>query len=492
MRNIFILFSLFIILLLSIFCYQKPPLISIFPLEKYSQVLTDWINPNQSDYNQLLLKPVLQQNRFDIFYQHFFGKLSPWDESHIKKILSQSSSSELYSLEQEIVANFTNQDKPPELIGYGENFRILAPAWIDAIRDNIAFKHLTHLTYHAENRGIALTNLAARALPTDDVYFYSHTLAGQGYPFDNLQISSLWAGTPVYIFSETKDHAWVLVLTPDYIAWVKNRGIARADNAFIKTWQQAAHKQLVAITKTKTSVLDDKKQFRFYGYIGAVFPAAASAKIMIPEADNQQHAIIQYGILPPHAMANMPMPVDRKNLANILSSLQARPYGWGNLYFYNDCSAELKNLFTPFGIWLPRHSSEQVYAGNLIDISTSSPKKRIAYLQAQGHPFMTIVYIGGHIFLYIGNYPNPNDHAHTPMVMTYQNMWGLSPNPPTRRAVIGQSVFFPLLLQFPEDRHLKSQANKKYFQISYLDEAPNYFMKLEQLDLKALMTPYFD
>ena len=29
------------------------------------------------------------------------------------------------------------------------------------------------------------------------------------------------------------------------------------------------------------------------------------------------------------------------------------PYGWGGMYFYNNCSAELKSLFTPFGFGYP-------------------------------------------------------------------------------------------------------------------------------------------
>ena len=58
------------------------------------------------------------------------------------------------------------------------------------------------------------------------------------------------------------------------------------------------------------------------------------------------------------------------------------------------------------------------------------------------------------------------------MAMTYQNMWGLSPKPPIRRAVIGKSVLFPMLLQFPEDTDLASQAAKSIFKVTYLDIDP--------------------
>ncbi|ARD86128.1 hypothetical protein A3306_02600 [Rickettsia bellii] len=106
----------------------------------------------------------------------------------------------------------------------------------------------------------------------------------------------------------------------------------------------------------------------------------------------------------------MPLDFTRHNMANLMSSLIGRPYGWGNMYFYNDCSAELKNLFTPFGIWLPRNSGAQAefikenfYA---VDMSAATSLERLSYLMKNGKPFLTIIHIEGYVFLYIGNYPN--------------------------------------------------------------------------------------
>ena len=129
-----------------------------------------------------------------------------------------------------------------------------------------------------------MTNLNARVLPATDVAFYDYHLAGQDYRFDNLQMSALWAGTPVYILRETQDRAWSLVLKPHYIAWVKRNGITHVDEAFINTCATAAKKQLAAIIHTKTNVIDDQDQFQFLAYVGSLFPAtqAAKNKIMIP------------------------------------------------------------------------------------------------------------------------------------------------------------------------------------------------------------------
>jgi hypothetical protein len=130
-----------------------------------------------------------------------------------------------------------------------------------------------------------------------------------------------------------------------------------------------------------------------------------------------------------------------------------------------------------------------VYAGKLVDVSAAPKEQRLAYLENNGHPFTTIIYIGGHVIMYVGNYPNPNSSDHELMAMTYQNVWGLSPSPSIRRAVIGKSVLFPMLLQYPEDATLVSLADKKYFQVSYLDQPPSNILKLNIIDLRALMHP---
>lgn len=465
---------------------------SIFPLEHYSQTISDWITPTNPDYDKVLLNSDLQQKKLDAFYNHIYGSHSPWDMNYINQILIKKKPDDIKSLEQDLADVYNNHDKSENEIGYGENFHPYTDEWLQTIKENIDFSQLDSLQFNPSNLAIAVDNLHARALPTDDVYFFHYKRAGQGYPFDNLQMSSLWVGTPVYILAQTRDHAWTMVITTDYIGWVHSNGIARVDSAFVNTWKAAAKKQLAAITRTRTSMSDIQGNFRFLAYIGTVLPVQSHTTdftVMLPVADDHHHAIIKYATVSHQDAVTIPLSATQHHFADIMGSLIGRPYGWGNMYFYNDCSAELKNLFTPFGIWLPRHSSDQVTTGRLVDMTSSSPEQRLTYLMENGHRFMTLVYLGGHIILYIGNYPNPNDNQHALMAMTYQNMWGLSPHPATRRAIIGKAVLLPMLLKFPEDSHLMTQAAKPYFQISYLDEIPGALNKLEIIDLRSLMYP---
>lgn len=473
--------------------YADQDLISIFPLDNYDQTISTWIKASDADFNESMLSTDMQRQRLNIFNDHYFGSLSPWNADYITQIFRQSSPSDLKTMEQSLINNFNNEGKPDNKIGYGENFRPHTKKWIEEISNNINISQFDNLTYHANRRGIAIDNLHARALPTEEPHFYNSKLAGEGYPFDNLQISALWAGTPVYIVGETNDHAWMLVVTPDYIGWVKSSGIARTDNTFVDTWTRAAKNKLAAITHTQTGLVDDKGNFLLLTYVGSVFPGntnSAGIQLMVPATDADHNAVIKNSIVSNDNAVFMPISATPHHFSTIMGTMIGRPYGWGSMYFYNDCSAELKSLMTPFGIWLPRHSSDQVTIGKMVDMTPAPQEKRLAYLMENGQKFITLVYIGGHVVMYIGNYTNPNK-TNSIMAMTYQNIWGLTPNPSDRRAVIGESVIFPMLLQYPEDTSLVSLAGKKYFQVSYINQLPNnnLLMREKAVNIRSLMYP---
>lgn len=468
--------------------------LSLFPLDHYDQNVTHYLKPTDPNSDKPLLSKEMQKKRMDIFYDHYFGRYSPWNENFVYQLLYQSPD-ELKNTEKNLIDYFSNDGKSENEIGYGENFRPHTQEWITRIRQQINLSQFDEHRYQLQNRAIAIDNLAVRALPTEDVHFYSYKLAGQGYPFDNLQMSALWAGTPLYIVGESQDHAWLLVLTPDYMGWVQRKGVAHVSNNFINAWTIGAHEKLAAITQTKTSIIDENEHFLFSSYVGAVFPVISAGNddgltLMVPGVDANGFALVKHARVSSNQASVMPMLLTARHVATIMQTLIGRPYGWGGAYFYNDCSAELKSLFTPFGIWLPRHSADQLSAGKMVDMSWGEDTRRLSYLMQNGQPMLTIVYVGGHVMLYMGNYSQAEHGKETQVAMTYQNVWGLRPHPSIRRAVIGQSVIFPMLLQYPEDTTLGSLANEKYFKVMYLNELPTTHSLLKDIaDIHNFMYP---
>ncbi|MBS0351979.1 MAG: SH3 domain-containing protein [Proteobacteria bacterium] len=450
---------------------------TLFPLDNYDQSVVTWLPPTDPDYHKPLISSQLQQRRMKELYQHLFSTapdaMSPWSDNFVNAILAQHPG--LPELESSLLKRFSNRDKDPAHINYAENFRPYSSEWIDKIANNIQTNYPS--SFLKKQRAIAVKNTSIRLLPTSRASFYSYEIAGQGYPFDNLQVSRLWAGTPVYVFEYSKDFRWALIAAPAAIGWVEAEKLAKVDDAFISRWQQAVQVNLIAITDIKVPIFSVSKTYQFSAYIGTIFPLAAVRKnnytIFIPVRDTTGRAQIQPALINHQYAEKMPLAVTRANFAKLFTKLKNRPYGWGGLYNYNDCSAELESLFRPFGIWLPRQSPDQVYMGKIEDQTSATPTDRIAYLREHGRPLMTIVYIGGHIFLYVGNYSqNGNATSASTNVMTYQDIWGLRPSDDSSRAIIGQSLFFPLLLAYPEEPNMVSLAAKNYFQVSYLDQMP--------------------
>ncbi|HVY53374.1 MAG TPA: SH3 domain-containing protein [Gammaproteobacteria bacterium] len=476
------LFTIFLLASLALLIFllknSQPTITTLFPIDHYSQDINKWVTPPGCDLSKNLLDLKIQQKHFNLFKAKYFGKYSPWNAHYINAILNTENHS-IKLIEQRLLQRFWGK-------GYGENYRHYTNDWIKSIAQNINFEQLNSSKYQKKNRAITLDNLHIRLLPTNEVLFFNPQTAGQGYPFDNLQMFNAWAGTPLYILGQTRNHAWSLVVTPDIIGWVQTNKIAFISENFIQKWIKVAEKNLVAITRSDLTILDKNKQFQFFGYIGAVFPAEKTANgfnILIPKINNNQ-ATIAYSFISNQDAVKMPITATRFNFKQVINALLGRPYGWGGIYFYNDCSAELKSLFTPFGIWLPRHSAEQIHAGRIVDLSANSSKKRLSYLLKQGHPLLSLGYVGGHIFLYIGNFINPDTHES--IAMSYQNIWALRPISTKTRAIIGKSVFLPLLLQYSEDKKLASLINKSAFLVSNLDEEPRD-SQLQAINLAALM-----
>ena len=63
----------------------------------------------------------------------------------------------------------------------------------------------------------------------------------------------------------------------------------------------------------------------------------------------------------------------------------------------------LRDLFMPFGIWLPRTSADQIAsAKHRLELTGKPPQEKEETIRRQAVPFLTLLYKPGHIMLYIG------------------------------------------------------------------------------------------
>ena len=288
--------------------------------------------------------------------------------------------------------------------------------------------------------GITLRHTNLRAMPTRMHYYLKPDLPGEGYPFDYFQHSSLAAGTPLYICNVSKDGQWVLVESSVTSGWMPMQDIASIDEAFMERWQA---KPLAAVVRDKTPVGDE------LCHIGTLLPISGSAPhgrghsltVLFPIRGNSGSADIITATLPPDAAVSVPLSLTPREVAMVGNEMMGQPYGWGGLDEKRDCSALTRDLFAPFGIFLPRNSATQSKVGLGFSLAELSMQEKEAVIREQATPFSSLLWLRGHIGVYLGEYKGKS--------MLFHNMWGLR----TRdgqggcdgRAVVGKGVVTTLL-----------------------------------------------
>ncbi|MDA5496513.1 SH3 domain-containing C40 family peptidase [Yersinia aleksiciae] len=437
---------------------------TVFPLNDYPQNVDKWIPPTAPNYHSPFINSAQQKIYFNALMRHYFGQnsddKSPWNPRYINPLLGDGGAV------KDSISRQVNRYTHPETRYYGENFMLLDATWKEKMRA-LASVSVAH-NYMPSSRGITLEETAVRLLPTAYPAFNDPSQAGEGYPFDTLQSSAVHPGTPIYIADTTEDRSWSYIITPTVMGWVDSSNIAKVDGVFIQKWTAMAEKNLGAVINDNANFVDNGGVFRFTARTGTLLPLKTvnGKKVAaIPISNNKGKAVIHYASLADNTMHQVPIPPTPENIAHLMKNMQGKNYGWGNIYGFNDCSAEIRNLLLPFGIFLPRNSLAQSLSGERVDLSDLSTEERIEYLTQQGKPFTTLIYIGGHVMLYIGN---THWAGHT-VPMTYQNLWGLKPTNASSRSIIGKSIFFPLLSQYPEAPELGSLAGKAEFILTRLN-----------------------
>ena len=319
---------------------------------------------------------------------------------------------------------------------FGENTLPRSPEWLASLFAKAQPDRFPLF----DARGITLTNTDLRAMPTQKPAFHDFAEPGEGYPFDYFQNSALWANTPVHIVHASTDNKWLLVEAGWVFGWVQARDIGLVDSQFVAAFEQ---NEMAAFIKDRVPVIDAGGTFRFTGRVGGLLPVIDqqndTALVLIAAADNKKRAVVRRARLAPGDWARFPLALTRGKLARLADGFLGQVYGWGGVYENRDCSALLRDLFTPFAIWLPRNSTQQARQGRVISLEGLSSREKTRLILEKGVPFLTLLRKPGHIMLYIGSSQG------RPLIM--HSLWGLKTRDFLQgegRYVIGRTVITSL------------------------------------------------
>jgi cell wall-associated NlpC family hydrolase len=271
---------------------------------------------------------------------------------------------------------------------------------------------------------ITVRNTACRLFPTARPFFLDPRQAGEGYPFDYFQESALWAGTPLLVTHVSADGAWYFAETDFVAGWLPALDVAWAQPVFRADYQRGRY---AALLRDGVSLHDEAGGFLTQTHLGAIFPVVdetgAGLQLLVPVRDADGVALARKARTAPELAAVKPLPLQPDRVAELANRLLGQSYGWGGLYENRDCSATLRDLFIPFGLWLPRNSADQAKSGGTFhDLAGLGRAEKRDRLLQQGVPFCTLVWLKGHIGLYLGADPASGE----PLLL--HNLWGVRTN----------------------------------------------------------------
>lgn len=409
--------SLFILLLLAVIPSCKHISDEIIDLDTLNQRPNAYLTKYPSSL--ILLDPAIQKTLSETFEQKV---TEPW---RLEK-------STVENTKQTIIKNIQSFKEKP---GFSENKQAHKKEWIKTIESDINITDYPNFIQKA----ITVKNSNLRLIPTFKPVLPHFKHDGGGFPFDRAQNSAILAGTPILVCHVNKKRNWVYVISSFAEGWIDIRDIAYTGPKFLKEYQ--SFNKTIAITSEDTDLYTNSGEYLYTAKIGSRYKFIKETKLFyivaVPSKSKKRYAYFQNVKIRKNKADYYPLGLTYTNIVKIADELAGKPYGWGGLYGNRDCSAMIKDLFTPFGIWLPRNSSAQAKtSGTFVNLKTLPEKSKKQIILDSGIPYLTLIWYPGHIMLYIG------EHKKEPLI--FHNIWGIRTKDKLKRKIIGQSVITTL------------------------------------------------
>lgn len=258
-------------------------------------------------------------------------------------------------------------------------------------------------------KAITTQNTPLKNLPVETAILQEPFKDGEGIPFDYALDSVLNFATPVLISHYTQDKRYAFVKSEAGWGFVQSTHLQSVSNSQSEHYKNA---KFITPLVERSLAYNDNGEFVFEARVGAIYPyetlkngvyygRVGSIKFQIPQSN----------------AAEFPLDFDDERLKNQMAQLLNRPYGWGGYDDERDCSAFLRDIFAPFGLYLPRNSFAQSMAWEHFDISALSNSQKIALIKRYGKPYETLLYLKGHIVLFVGVVNGKN--------LAFHSIWGV-------------------------------------------------------------------
>lgn len=254
--------------------------------------------------------------------------------------------------------------------------------------------------------GLVTASTSQRLLPTD-TGLHSGV---KSTDIDRLQNSLLGIGTPLAVLHTTRDGRWLYAETPLSEGWVRSEHVGFVSRGELSAFLTRA--PFFVTTSAKADVFLDETLRNHHAYVmmGCRFPsgnpgAGGPVAVVLPFRESDGSCTFKDAFIARSDVAPDYLPYTPRTIILQAFKLLHSPYGWGGMYGEQDCSQFIQQIFATVGIDLPRNSLQQARVGRLIAKfnGKSSEEKRLGVLSDNSIGGISILYMSGHIMLFLGN-----------------------------------------------------------------------------------------
>ena len=292
---------------------------------------------------------------------------------------------------------------------------ILTSEGYEKYTDNLALENIPETV--VVQFALVVKRSDMRTYPTNNRYYKSP----DDQNLDRFQENGLFPGDALAVLHISKDNQWAFVQSYNYAAWVKLKNIAIGDRKVIDQYKKAS--RFLVIT-------GDKVETNFNPRVPALSELQLDMGVRVPLADPEatgnnlygQNPYTAYTVMLPVRNPNGVLeirqaliarnkdvsrgyiPFTRENITRQAFKFLGERYGWGHSYNARDCTGFIMEVYKTFGIHMPRNSGQQGLGGfgeNTRFTADSSRKEKLAALE--GMDIGDLVYVPGHVLMYIGD-----------------------------------------------------------------------------------------
>lgn len=278
-------------------------------------------------------------------------------------------------------------------LGYGENLKPISPKMTQKILQDMQIP----LYPNATQMAIVIKDCDVRAVPS----VHPRLSKPSGFPFDRWQNSMIFYGTPVLITQYDTSKRYAHIQTEFVYGWVDVSHLAFVSPKQAQTLSSL--KDFVMPKNDESIIKDWRGDYVTQARIGKLFALADKDKIFIYKRQSDGKLRIEKTSINPSEFDTFPQSFSQRKVAEYINAMMGRQYGWGGMYEERDCSAFIRDIFSNFALYLPRNSYAQGNFGTRqINLANLDSLQKEKVLLANATPFGSVLYLKGHIMLYLG------------------------------------------------------------------------------------------